>query len=89
MRRKKCSTKIKIAHDERLTSESNKYNTNDNYSSRGMLTAVSNDKTESGDSSVVTRWTVDEKIVGSHLIHARNLICRLVALRVYSAHSVK
>ena len=72
----KSSTQIKLAHGERLISKSNKCNTID-YSSRrrtGMLTSVINDKTESGDSSVVTRWTADQKIVGSHPIHARYLI---------------
>ena len=44
---------------------------------------------ESGDSSVVTRWAVDQQVVGSNLTHGRNLICRALALRVYSAHSVK
>ena len=29
---------------------------------------------ESGDSSVVTRWTVDQEIVGSNPVHGRNLI---------------
>ena len=29
---------------------------------------------ESGDSSVVTRWTVDQKVVGSNPTHGGNLI---------------
>ena len=32
------------------------------------------DKLESGDSSVVTHWTVDQEVVGSNPTHGENLI---------------
>ena len=32
------------------------------------------EKLESGDSSVVTRWTVDQEVVGSNPTHGGNLI---------------
>ena len=46
--------------------------------------------TDSGDSSVVTRWTVDQEVVGSNPTHGRNyFFCRALAVRIYSAHSIK
>ena len=45
---------------------------------------------KSSDSLVVTRWTVDQEIVGSNPVLSRNYnFCRALTLRVYSAHSVK
>ena len=44
---------------------------------------------QSGDSSVVTRWTVEQEVVGSNPTHGRNLnVFRALAFPVYSAHSV-
>ena len=44
---------------------------------------------ESGDSSVVTCWTVDQEVVSSNPTHGRNKICHALAVWVYSAHSIK
>ena len=41
-------------------------------------------------SSVVTRWIVDQEVVGSNPIHGRNKnFCHPPALPVYTAYSIK
>ena len=44
---------------------------------------------ESSDSSVVTRWTVDQAVVDSNPTHDKLKFLLCSSLRVYSAHSVK
>ena len=55
-----------------------------------MYSGLSNEyiDIESGDSSAVARWTVDQEVVGSNPTHGGNLICHALALWVYSAHLV-
>ena len=45
-----------------------------------QMAKSSNLNAQSGDSSVVTRWTVDQEVVGSNPTHSGNLISAVRSL---------
>ena len=73
-----------FARERERTRSGRKNNTGHGIDTNGLWTDAIAGERESGDSSVVTHWTVDQEVVGSNPNHGGNLISGVRSFSVFT-----